>query len=124
MTWPAVSTRACVPRTVNGTGHFSRDDEELSPKSDGSAKSRHDDTEAPSPLDDEPGRAASQRSLSRRLSGLLSGGKNTDASNESRAPARTLVLKGHANTVICLTALGGDRLASGRQRAPKGKCTD
>jgi len=50
---------------------FSRDDEELSPKSDGSAKSRHDDTEAASPLDEEPGRAASQRSsLLRRLSSI------------------------------------------------------
>ena len=102
----------------------SRGDEALSPKSSGTVTLHNDDDDAASPLDDEPGRAASQRSLSRRLSGLLSGGKNTDASNESRAPARTLVLKGHANTVICLTALGGDRLASGRQRAPKGKCTD
>ena len=40
-----------------------------SPKSDGSATSRHDDSEAASPLDASvPGRAASLRSLSRRLS--------------------------------------------------------
>ena len=92
----------------------SRGDEALTPKSSGTVTLHNDDDEdAASPLDDEPGRAASQRSLSRRLSGLLSGGKKTDDSNESRATARTLVLKGHTKEVTCLAALAGGRLASG-----------
>ena len=86
----------------------SQADEALTPKSSSAVTLHNDDVDAASSLDDEPGRAASQRSLSRRLSGLLSGG----TANQGRA-ARTLVLKGHTKNVNCLAALGGGRLASG-----------
>lgn len=77
-----------------------------SPKSNASVKScdGDDDTDSESAP---PDRAASQRSLPRRLSGLLSGGKKdkSEDANERRAPARTLVLQGHTKRVICLAAL-------------------
>ena len=92
--------------------HHASHEQAPSPKSNASVKSCDGDDDAASesaPPDD----AASPRSLSRRLSGLLSGGKKTDNSNESRAPARTLVLRGHTDWVTCLAKLDGGRLASG-----------
>ena len=89
----------------------SRGEQASSPKSDGSATSRHDDSEAASPLDASvPGRAASQRSLSLRASSSHRG--DAEDANESRAAARTLVLEGHTYGVSCLAALDGNRLAS------------
>ena len=50
----------------------SRGEQALTPKSDASVKDDGDVDDGETPLENEPGRAASQRSLSRRLSGLLS----------------------------------------------------
>ena len=90
------------------------DDEALSPKSSGTLTLHSDDDDgAASPFHDEPGRAASQRSSGRR------GDEEKPEASESRAPGRTLVLKGHTTKVNCLAALDGGRLASGGFMAAK-----